>query len=115
MVGPAYRGIGPMLELRLTDLELQRLLAPALKKRLRQEGFRFGASETPADGFNTVLLPIRLDLADEISISRDDDGVWSFQQSDPTIARRFMETFSDHFEAVAGRESPRPSKKGGDK
>jgi hypothetical protein len=99
-----------MLELRLTDLELQRLLAPALKKRLRQEGFRFGASETPADGFNTVLLPIRLDLSESVSISRDDDGVWLFQQSDPAIERRFMESCMAHYEAIQSRQSPPPPK-----
>jgi hypothetical protein len=100
-----------MLELRLTDIELQRLLAPALKKRLAREGFRFGTSESPQDGYNTILLPVRLDLADSVSLSRDPDGLWIFQQIDPGIERRFLETFADHYEAIERRELPKTARR----
>lgn len=93
-----------MHELRLTDLELQSLLAPALKARLRQEGFKFGESESPHDEtHNLLLLPVNLDLADEVMVERTDDGVWVFRQSNPAISRRLLESMLAHGEAIEAR------------
>ena len=101
-----------MRELRLTDIELQRLIAPALKKRLRQEGFEFGTPEgrSPGEGdpeaIGMIMFPVNLDLAGCVSIERGDDGVWTFRQDTLVQLQRFYQTLIDHHAAIEGRDSP---------
>ena len=75
-------GFHPMRELRITDVELQKMIAPVLRKRLRKAGFAMGAAS--ADGPPTYMFPINLDLAAFVTVIRREDGTWLFQQESGT-------------------------------
>lgn len=68
-----------MKELRLTDRELQDMIAPALRARLRAAGFEPMHSDGAEPmGFS---LPITLDLAGDVTLERNiDEGIWTFRQ-----------------------------------
>lgn len=88
-----------MRELRLSDQEVQKLIAPALRRRLKQAGFVSGTASGHHYGF---VFPINLGLAGSVSIERFDDGTWVFQQEvDMRLAERTHETFTIHAEAIA--------------
>ena len=94
-------GFHPMRELRITDVELQKMIAPVLRKRLRKAGFAMGAAS--ADGPPTYLFPINLDLAAFVTVIRREDGTWLFQQDDFVIAERLEESFLMHGDAYVNR------------
>jgi hypothetical protein len=92
-------------ELKLTDLEVQKLIAPALKKKLRAAGFTMGASES-ADGFNCAFyFPVNLDLAGINTVERDEHGVWTFRQrvGGEAVNERLRQTSEDHMDAIEAR------------
>lgn len=77
-----------MKELRLTDAELQALIAPALRAKLRAAGFEAGRPST-IHGYPFFFLPINLDLAGQVSIERSEDGTWMFrQEQNPIVVER---------------------------
>ena len=71
-----------MRELRLTDAELQQLVATSLREALIKAGFARGSSVERVGSF---MMPINLDLAGNITIERGEDGVWTFRQTSPEI------------------------------
>lgn len=94
-----------MRELRLTDQEIQRLVAPKLVAKLRKAGFVMGRSsgEFPS----ALFVPISLDLTGWCSFTRDHDGVWTFQQDENRIAEIIADGLEAHGDAIATREAPR--------
>jgi hypothetical protein len=94
-------GEGPaaVKELRLTDRELQALIAPALLARLKAAGFVTAHSEGAQPvGF---AFPITLNLAGEVTLHRSDEGVWTLTQlSDGDLAERTEFAQRAHVEAV---------------
>ena len=66
-------------ELRLTDLELQGLLATALHSRLREAGFKQGI---PTTAHGWLMFPVSLNLSGVVNITRTDAGDWVFIQQD---------------------------------
>jgi hypothetical protein len=94
-----------MKELRITDQDLQALVAPALRERLKKVGFVLGRStgEFPA----AVWVPINLDLVGWCHFVRTDDGVWVFQQDENRMAEIVADGREDHGEAIATRQAPR--------
>lgn len=86
-----------MRELRLSDAELQALIAPALRKKLKAAGFAFGTATDEHAGF---YFPINLALAGSISVVRYEDGTWVFaQETNATLADRTADAFVSHVEA----------------
>ena len=95
----------PMRELRITDGEVQALIAPAFRARLRAEGFKMGtASDADPSSF---FFPINLNLAGHVEVVRGADGVWSiFQEDDAHINDRTAAASEYHGGAIAGRDQP---------
>lgn len=94
-----------MLELRLTDQELQALVAPRLVARLRKAGFKMGRTE--GEFPSSMFVPISLDLVGWCSFTRDADGFWTIQQDETRIAEVVADAHEMHYEAITGREAPR--------
>lgn len=90
-----------MKELRLTDGELQAIVAPAIRERLRAAGFAMGTSS--GDLPSSFWMPVNLNLAGHVEIIRSEDGVWSFTQVDGVIADRVAVTGEIHEGAILGR------------
>lgn len=89
-----------MREIRISDAELQKLIATALRKRLVEGGFRSGARE---DVNCSAFFPINLDLSGCVTVQRDDDGFWTFtQEVDEVAGDRTAEAHGAHTAAVAG-------------
>jgi hypothetical protein len=87
-----------MKQLTMTDKEVQALIAPAIRKKLKAAGF---VSGTASDDHAGYLFPIDLQLAGAITIQRHDDGTWVFQQEeDLTLMERTAATFAAHYEAT---------------
>lgn len=95
-----------MRELRLTDAELQGLIAPALRGRLVREGFRLGASEGEGATYGVLMFPVNLDLAGMVTVERTEEGVWIFQQQERVVFDRFADSFVLHCHAIDGRDRP---------
>ena len=98
-----------MRELRISDAELQSIIAPQLRKRLRKAGFAMGAPS--AEQQPTYMFPINLDVSGVMMVIRQDDGVWIFQQEDMKIAERLEESFLMHGDACINRANA-PNKGG---
>lgn len=95
-----------MKELRLTDAELQALIAPALRARLQESGFAFGRPmDARLDEFDIMLFPIGLDLAGLASVERDLEGVWTFRQIDSAVLHdRTADALRSHVAAIMGTQ-----------
>ena len=94
-----------MAELVLTDIEMQKLVATALKHRMAKAGFIFGECES--EDHEVLLLPVNLDLTGFVTVSRTEDGIWTFQQSHPSVEERFYQLFEAHAQAIAKMGEPR--------
>lgn len=94
-----------MQELRLTDQELQALVAPALRARLREAGFKMGRSE--GEFPSSLFVPISLDLVGWCSFERDEDGNWIFKQDENRMVDLMGDSQAAHFEAITNRHMPR--------
>lgn len=94
-----------MREVQITDAELERLIAPAIRKRLRAAGFKMGtASDEVPSAF---MFPINLNLAGVVGVHRSEDGVWTFSQEDnPMLADRMMDSMIAHGHAFETRTTP---------
>ncbi len=90
-----------MRELRLTDGELQKLIASALRRKLAKAGFKTG---TPSDASSAFYFPLNLQLCGDVSVVRYEDGTWVFTQDDAVIADRLAETFILHAVAIETNE-----------
>ena len=87
-----------MRELRITDAELQALIAPGLRARLKQAGFRNGTASNDHTGF---FFPINLEIAGSCTVGRLEDGTWVFTQvDDAVIAERTELASAAHTDAV---------------
>jgi len=84
-------------ELRITDAELQSMIAPALKAKLHAAGFQRGFCDAEHCGF---FFPINLELAGTCTVTRNEDGTWTFTQQDNTITDRLDETYEIHAAAI---------------
>ena len=94
-----------MREVQITDAELERLIAPAIRKFMRRVGFKMGtpSDETPS----AFMFPINLNLSGAIGVHRSEDGVWTFsQEDDPMLADRMIETMIAHGQAFDTRATP---------
>lgn len=93
-----------MRELRLTDRDLQALVAPGLRAKLRAAGFKIGRSsgEFPA----ALFVPISLDLVGWCQFTRDEDGVWTILQDETRMADILDDAHAMHADAVATRAAP---------
>lgn len=90
-----------MTELRISDAELQRLVATALIGRLRTAGFHTLPSMTERC---SICFPVSLELAGYVTVERHDDGTWSFQQElDLDLAERTRDVERYHASAVYSR------------
>ena len=89
-----------MKELRITDSELQAVIAPALRKFLAGKGFLMG---TPSDSLTTYFFPIDVNLAGCVDVTRDADGVWTITQDEHGMAERVAVSAFEHGEAIASR------------
>ena len=91
-----------MRELRISDAELQGIIAPLLRTRLKEAGFAVG---TPSDQEpTTFVFPINLDLVGAVAVTREEDGTWWFQQeADPMLFDRLGESMVAHFHAFDTR------------
>ena len=93
-----------MRELRITAVELQGMIAPLLRTRLRKAGFTMGASS--AEDPPTFMFPINLDVAGAVIVIREDGGTWMFQQEeDPMLYDRLQDSLLAHGEACCNRAS----------
>jgi hypothetical protein len=90
-----------MRELQITDADLQKLLAPTIRKYLRKAGFKMGApsgAEPPS-----YFFPINLELAGDVTVTRREDGTWSFtQETDLMLIERTAESGFAHASACTG-------------
>ncbi len=88
-----------MRTVRISDAELQKLIATELRKRLVAGGFAPGAR---SDVNCFAFFPINLDLAGSATVQRDEDGFWTFTQEVDEIAEdRTAEAHGAHASAVA--------------
>lgn len=95
-----------MRELTLTDRELQALIAPKLRRRLKKAGFVMGASEA-SDDRPSFYFVIHLDLVGFSELVRNDDGTWTISQCENAmVADRVASSNVLHEEAIARREAP---------
>jgi len=86
-------------ELRISDGELQGLIAPRLRKRLAGAGFKMGSpSSEPASSFYFI---INLDLAGHVTIECGIDGIWIFRQDERRLAAIVDDVGAIHVETVA--------------
>ena len=85
-----------MRELRMTDGELQRLIAPAIRKKLKAAGF---VSGTPSDEHAGYFFPINIEM-NGLEVTRHEDGTWTFVQEDLAIAGRLNDTLDIHGAAI---------------
>jgi hypothetical protein len=88
-----------MRTLTMTDRELQRLIAPAIRKRLKAAGFHTGTSSDDHAGF---FFPIDLNLSGSVEVTRHEDGTWTFEQEDQAVADRRATSLACHAEAITG-------------
>jgi hypothetical protein len=93
-----------MRELRLTDGELQKLVAPAIRAHLKTAGFHTGASSCNNNAF---FFPINLDLAGDVRVTRHEDGTWVFtQETYPALAERTDDCEGLLVSALMRRDQP---------
>lgn len=95
-----------MKELRLTDGEMQALVANKLRAKLRAAGFKMGppADQEPP----TFYFPININVAGEVAIVRHEDGTWTILQDEHgMLADRTAAALGIHAAAIASREVPR--------
>lgn len=95
-----------MIELRITDVDLQKIIGNLLRKRLRKAGFAMGMSE--AEEPTAFLLPINLDLAGHVTVVHSpEEGCFVFTQADGKIERIIVDINEDCGDAIANRADPR--------
>jgi len=88
-----------MRTLTLTDAEVQKLIASAIRKRLKAAGFHTGTASDDHSGF---FFPIDLGLAGQVGVTRHEDGTWTIQQeTNLMLAERMGTTLAAHGEAIA--------------
>lgn len=89
-----------MRELRITDEDLQALIADALRDKLKAAGFNTVVGSTEHAGF---FFPINLGLAGQCTVTRHEDGTWTFTQEDNArLAERMEACLGFHAQAVLG-------------
>jgi hypothetical protein len=93
-----------VLELRMDDRELARLIAPALQQRLREAGFKTGTASNRNAAF---YMPINLDLAGHVAVTRYEDGTWIFSQEVNSCLVQRTDDTDAMFEAIR-RRAPLP-------
>lgn len=95
-----------MAKLVLSDQEFSKLLTSRLRKRLKKEGFIMGC---PEGENHAIALPINLDLNGGFTITRDEEGVWTFEQilANPVLEDRLRASEASMYEAYVKREQPR--------
>lgn len=93
-----------MKEARISDAEMQRLVATALTKRLRAAGLH--TVESCAHRW-AVCLPVTLNLAGHVDVEHDDDaGEWIIRQElETALADRTTFAEGAHAGAFASREA----------
>jgi hypothetical protein len=91
-----------MNTLRISDGELQTLLATAIRKKLAGAGFKTGASMEGWGNPNCAFyFPINLNLSGQCGVQRGADGFWTFSQEDnPIMADRLAATLRAHADAI---------------
>lgn len=90
-----------MREVQISDAELQALIAPPIRERLKAAGFQTGASVTASCG---VFLPVFLDMAGSIEVERTEDGMWTFRQElNVELADRTADALHAHVESIGAR------------
>ena len=93
-----------MKELHITDAELQKLIAPALRKRLKAAGFHTG---TASDDNCAFFFPINLSVAGSVKVTRHEDGTWCIQQeTSPALSERTDACDGLAFSAIMQRDRP---------
>jgi hypothetical protein len=93
-----------MREVRMTDSELQKLVAPALREHLKKAGFFTGASSIDHCGY---FFPINIDLAGAVKITRHEDGTWTFmQEMDVELSQRTAKCEGMLIDACRRRAQP---------
>lgn len=95
-----------MKTLSISDRDLQKLIAPALRKKLAGAGFVMGATmDVRSDDPNSSFyFPINMNLAGVCSVLRGADGIWTIcQQVDQALAERTMASHESYIEASAAR------------
>ena len=65
-----------MRTLTLTDAEVQKLIASAIRKRLKAAGFHTGTASDDHSGF---FFPIDLGLAGQVGVTRHEEDVYKRQ------------------------------------
>ena len=88
-----------MKQLAISAVELQTLVATALRDKLRAAGFKLG----PGDGQerSCFTIPVNLGMTGNCQLTYHEDGTWLFEQEDDaTVADRTQDTFQSHFDAV---------------
>ena len=89
-------------ELRISDTELQKLIATAIRKRLKAAGFTTG---TRSDDSNAFFFPINLDLAGDCTVTRLETEEWVFTQEESSVVADRMAQVSLYYAAaIALRE-----------
>lgn len=90
-----------MKELRITDAEMQRLVALPLRTYLIRHGFKHGEASTD---HAIYAFPVALDLAGVVTVVHEDDGHWRFvQETDETLSDRLDSSLASHTEAVVAQ------------
>ena len=89
-----------MRELRITDEDLQALIADGLRKKLKAAGFNTVVPSSDHAGF---FFPVNLSLAGECTVTRHEDGTWTITQEDNALlADRTDDCLGFHAQAVLG-------------
>lgn len=93
-----------MKEARISDAEMQRLVATALTKRLRASGLH--TIDSSASRW-AICLPVTINLAGVVVIDHDEDaGEWVFRQElEAELADRTAFAESAHAAAFSSREA----------
>ena len=90
-----------MRVLRLTDRELQDIVGPALRAKLKMAGF---VSGTPSNDHTAFFFPINLDLAGDVVVTRHEDCTWTItQECDLTLLERTQAAGEAHVAAMVDR------------
>lgn len=84
--------------MRISDRDLQAMIAPRLKDALRRAGFKIG---TNGDGHACFMIPVNVGLIGTSQLTLQEDGNWLFQQEESeVIADRVTDAGMAHFEAM---------------
>jgi hypothetical protein len=85
-------------ELRISDRDLQKLIATGIKDALRRAGFKIGEN---GDGHACVMLPVNIGLTGISQVTHFEDGSWLFEQEETEqIYDRVSDAGMAHFDAM---------------